>query len=265
MKFPSRRENLIVFVVALSVAFAIFGNGIGGDFVFDDTAVIEKRADLKNSENFFTLFISPYHKHLPRSGLYRPVTMVSYMLNYAVLGEGAAGFRVVNIILHALNAFLVFILLKRLTNSRTIHYVVFFLFLTHPIHVEAVTSLVGRAELLAFGWGIMAVLLLLQRRPILSMGAFLLALMSKETALMVLPLLAYVSWVLNKEKLTVVVKKMWGFAIPLSGYFLLRYVALGKYVISEATTTLVENQLKFAPWFEKTFTAGKILFMYIVK
>ena len=46
------------------------------------------------------------------SGLYRPLTTLSYMFNYAVLGDGAnpAGYHWFNLILHAVNIGLVYAL-----------------------------------------------------------------------------------------------------------------------------------------------------------
>src|SRR3989344_7248510 len=162
-----KKELLVVFVVAVTFSFAVFGNGIFNDFTFDDVSVAQNRGDLKDPSNFFNLFVSPYH-HLEKIGLFRPFTMASYAINHyindAILPasvssfQQAAGFRVVNIIIHALNSFLVFWLVRHLfppkadpslaDKNKFLSYATFLLFLTHPIHVEAVTSIVGRAELL---------------------------------------------------------------------------------------------------------------------
>src|SRR3989338_6647126 len=143
-----------VFLLSLVLSFVIFGNGLFGDFVFDDVTVIENRGDLKDSDNFLKLFISPYHQNLPKTGLFRPLTIASYAINHYMAGStgltargSGVGFHAVNIIIHALNSFLVFWLVNFLLKSRFLYLAVFLLFLTHPIHTEAVTSLVGRAKL----------------------------------------------------------------------------------------------------------------------
>lgn len=64
------------------------------------------------------------------------------------------------------------------------------LFAVHPVHVEAVASVVGRAEAMA-GAGVLVALLLHRRGSVLAIPAFLFALLSKEHAL-VFPLLALV-------------------------------------------------------------------------
>jgi Tfp pilus assembly protein PilF len=62
------------------------------------------------------------------------------------------------------------------------------LFAVHPIHTEAVASIVGRSELLAAGFLLVAWLLHLHDRPILALASLVLALLSKESAVTFLPL-----------------------------------------------------------------------------
>jgi len=242
----------------------IFGNGITGDFVFDDVTVVQNRGDLTNPSNFFNLFISPYNQNMPKTGLYRPLAMSSYAVNYYV-DRKPAGFHVVNIIIHALNSFLVFWLINSLFKNKFLSYTTFLLFLTHPIHTEAVTSIVGRAELLSFLFGISSIYFFINKNKTLSATSFLLALLSKESALMVLPIVLYISVVFLNRKTINSVKNLLFFSLPLGLYTLLRYKALGNYFFGDTTTTMVENPLKFASFAERIATAFKVLYMYVEK
>ena len=265
-----KREKVSVLILAAVIAFLIFGNGLGGDFVFDDTAVVKNRGDLKDSSYFLNLFVSPYHQNMPKTGLYRPFTMASYAVNH-YLGGSAFGFHLINILIHALNSFLVFWLVSYFLKSRVMAYVSFFLFLTHPIHTEAVTSIVGRAELLAFFWSILTIYFFTKKYKLLAGLSFLLALWSKETALMILPILLYLDRyfrLIHLQGLALQVDKsaarrLLFLAIPLGIYSIFRYITLGKYFFGDATTTIVENQLKFVGFFERIFTALKVLAMYV--
>src|SRR3990167_6292134 len=116
INFQKKHEILLVFFVSLILSFMFFGNGISGDFVFDDVTIVQNRGDLTDPSNFFNLFISPYHQNTPKSGLYRPLTMATYSLNHNIFGSSPAGFHVVNIFIHALNSFLVFWLIAWLLN-----------------------------------------------------------------------------------------------------------------------------------------------------
>ncbi|MBT5830164.1 MAG: tetratricopeptide repeat protein, partial [Candidatus Latescibacteria bacterium] len=75
--------------------------------------------------------------------------------NRLVFGEGAWGFHLVNMALHVLNAMLVFVALQKIFE-RPIAGLCALLFLLHPLQTEAVNSIVGRAELLAAFWMLIA-------------------------------------------------------------------------------------------------------------
>ena len=263
---------MLILVLAIILSFTVFGNSIFNDFTFDDVSVVQNRGDLKDPSNFLNLLVSPYH-HLTKIGLFRPFTMASYAINHyindAILPasassfQQAAGFRVVNIIIHALNSFLVFWLVNYLFKNRFLSYATFLLFLTHPIHTEAVTSIVGRAELLAFFWSLVAIYFFIKKDAWLSSASFLFALFSKEVALMALPIIFYVDWVVIKNRFFPTIKRTFVFAPVILIYALLRYKALGAYFLGDATTTIVENPLKFMPFVERVLTAFKVLYMYL--
>ena len=270
MTFFTKKELLSIFIVSVMLSFAIFGNGIAGDFVFDDVAVVKNRGDLKDPSYFLNLFISPYHQNMPKTGLYRPLTMASYSINHLLGGStglttdaSAAGFHIINIFIHALNSFLVFWLVNFLFKNKFLSYPAFLLFLTHPIHTEAVTSIVGRAELLAFLWGMITLYFFLKNYKLLAAISFLFALWSKETALALLPIFLYVDMYFSGRNFGGSIKRLIFFVIPLGVYSLFRYVALGKYFSGDVTTTVVENQLKFVSFYERIATALKVLYMYI--
>ncbi|OGM96494.1 MAG: hypothetical protein A3B86_00345 [Candidatus Yanofskybacteria bacterium RIFCSPHIGHO2_02_FULL_38_22b] len=265
INFIKKHELWLVFVFSIVLSFLVFGNGISGEFVFDDVTVIQNRGDLTNPDNFFSLWVYPYHQNMPKTGLYRPLTMASYALNHFIFGSSPVSFHIVNIILHALNSFLVFLLVKYLLKSGRIAFLSFILFLFHPIHTEAVTSIVGRAELLAFFWSILTIYSSLKGRKILAGIFLLLALASKESALMILPMMFFIEWLwLGKKFYSTVIKFIY-FSIPLAVYSVLRYIALGRYFTGDITTTIIENQLKFVGWPVRVFTATKVFFMYLEK
>ena len=253
-----------IFLASLVLSFLVFGNGISGEFVFDDVTVIQNRPDVKDAGNFFNLFVSPYHQNMPKTGLYRPFTMASYAINHYI-SDSPIGFHIVNIIIHALNSFLVFWLVNSLFKNKFLSYAVFLLFLTHPIHTEAVTSIVGRAELWAFFWSLITIHFYIKKKTVLSLVSFLLALLSKEIAITILPVIFYIDWALVKNKLFLSAKRISFFVLPLGIYAILRYVVLGKYFAEDAVTTLATNPLKFASLSERLITAFKVLYLYVEK
>lgn len=259
------REFFVVLILAVILSFLAFGNGISGEFVFDDVTVVQNRGDLRDHGNFFNLFISPYHQNTPKSGLYRPFTMATYFLNHNIFGSSPSGFHVVNILIHALNSFLVFWLVIWLLKSRPVAYISSLLFLLHPIHTEAVTSIVGRAELLAFFWSLATVYFLSKNKKILAVVALFFALLSKEVSVMILPIIFYINiFSLNKSWRKTITNNLF-FIFPLVLYLFLRYLALGRYFAGDFTTTIVSNILIFVSFPERIFTALRALVIYAEK
>src|SRR3989344_4994781 len=166
------KDFVLAGILAVVLSFALFGNGIGGDFVFDDTIVIVGNPFIGGQlEKFGEIFTTPYFAYQPRPGLYRPLTIASYSINAFVFGSSPASFHVVNILLHALTSFLAFVLLFRLSASRIASFAGFIFFMFLPIHTEAVTSIVGRAEILSLLFVIAALLFSLRQKYIFASGS----------------------------------------------------------------------------------------------
>ena len=135
-------------------------------------------------------------------GLYRPVTTLSYLFNWAVLGsrDRPAGYHWVNLLLHWGNALCVYGIGRRvLALSIGAAFLGAALFAVHPVTTEAVTNLVGRADLLA-ALAVLGGLLLYasaaqatRARRVLWLTAVALGgvagLLSKESAVLLLPVL----------------------------------------------------------------------------
>jgi tetratricopeptide (TPR) repeat protein len=80
---------------------------------------------------------------------YHPLTMLSLALNYAVTGSSARGIVAVNVLLHILNALLVFQLLRKLTSGNVVIAGLAGLwFAIHPMHVESVAWVSERKDVL---------------------------------------------------------------------------------------------------------------------
>ncbi len=83
-----------------------------------------------------------------RSGYYRPVTNALFWIEYRVAGTATAAYHVSQIALHALMAFLVFLLVRRLAPDPRIAWIAGLLFAVHPVHAFAATDPAARADVL---------------------------------------------------------------------------------------------------------------------
>jgi protein O-mannosyl-transferase len=145
-KWPARGA---LFAIALAAYANSFGLGMAQDsqvIVAQDTRLREVSAD-----NLKQILTKNYWWPTTGDGLYRPVTTLSFLFNYSVLGSGqnATGYHVVNFLLHAGNVWLLYELALVLFRRAVPAFFAAALWAVHPICTEAVTSIVGRADLLA--------------------------------------------------------------------------------------------------------------------
>jgi tetratricopeptide (TPR) repeat protein len=120
----------------------IFDNG---PLILDDPRV--HQATLHNAGEILT---GDYWHTRSVSGLYRPLTTFSYLLNYALLGNGPrrAGYHAINLALHLANVALVYALGMFVFGEIDLAWALAALWGVHPLLTESVTNVVGRADLL---------------------------------------------------------------------------------------------------------------------
>jgi len=256
-------KNWQIFLVILLLAFILFGNGIVGDFVYDDQWVVVLNPTINRASSIPSQFVLPYHYNQPETGLYRPLTVVSFAIN-ALVSAKPWGFHAVNIILHALVAYFLFVLVLRLFKNRTAALWSAALFLVLPIHAEGVTSIIGRADELAALFSILTLLALVDGKAWLSALWFGLAIFSKESALGVLPVAVFVILFLKGHTWRKTIRPVLYFAIPIALYFVLRYIALDGHLLS-TDASYIYNPLKYVSWWPRLLTVLSVTAQYVWK
>jgi len=147
-------RTLALFGLALGlVTLLTYSNSFEAGLTLDNTVVLTQDPRIRewNGQNLRLIFQENYWWPYTASDLYRPLTTLSYLFNYAVLGNGprVAGYHWVNFLLHWANAWLVLVILHRLTARPGVALLAAALFAVHPVNVESVTNIIGRADLLA--------------------------------------------------------------------------------------------------------------------
>ena len=139
---PPWRAALLVVLVAVGT----FANSVLNGFAYDDNTILEGNPVVTEGRVFDAL-TSPYWPQVVNgAGLYRPVTLSSFALEWRLWNGHPAGFHLVNLAVHTAVSLLVFLLI--LEVSATLPALVgAALFAAHPVHSEAVANVVGRAEL----------------------------------------------------------------------------------------------------------------------
>ena len=136
-----------------AIALAAYANSFSSGLVQDAQALLtlDDRIRALTLHNLRLIFERTYWWPKVADGLYRPITTLSLLFNYALLGGGRnpAGYHAVNFLLHAGNVCLAYALARRVLGDARAAFLAAALWAVHPIGVEAVANIAGRADLLA--------------------------------------------------------------------------------------------------------------------
>lgn len=193
---------LIIFVSAL-----LYINSLSNTFVYDDVYIVTENYLIKSLENLPKLFQKDY---LLLSGelSYRPIVTLTYFIDYAIWQLNPLGYHLTNIILHTVNVFLFYYLIKSISKKHIVSILATLLFLSHPLLTETVNAVCYREDILASIFFLLAFIFLIKVRApfskkensllqtnarfifyyLLSCACYCLALFSKEMAI-TLPIL----------------------------------------------------------------------------
>jgi len=203
-----KKRTVIEAAICAAAAFLSYANALGGGFVWDDIYLVLKNPYIKGIDNIAALFTSGYWASIGKTGgLYRPLTMLSFLIENSVAGSSPWLYHLDNILLHALAATLVYLVAGRLLSDVHSAAPLFagLLFAVHPVHVEAVSWISGRAELLSAVFFLSAFLAFLHptrrfvRREV-SAVLFLLGLLCKETSVMLPVIVILYLVIIGKER-----------------------------------------------------------------
>ncbi|KAH1002009.1 hypothetical protein HUJ04_005955 [Dendroctonus ponderosae] len=153
------------YITIACCAWASHFMSLWGGFFFDDSEAIVHNQDIQSRRPWQSAFANDFWgtsiTHPSSHKSYRPLTVLSYRLNVFFSGGrlDAFQFHTVNVVLHGILSLMALplfeCLLKRKKPRKTLHilddpaFTGALLFASHPVHTEAVASLVGRADLLA--------------------------------------------------------------------------------------------------------------------
>ena len=129
----------------LLVTFLLFYNTLTNNFVnLDDSGYIKDNPDIKSLsvKNIAAIFSSFYNAN------YHPFTTLSYAIEYNLFGLNAKPYHIINLLIHLLNVFMVFRLIKNVSGKTEVAFVASLFFAIHPMHVESVAWISERKDLL---------------------------------------------------------------------------------------------------------------------
>lgn len=156
------RQHLIPGAGLILLTLVVFWQTLGFDFLsnWDDYQYVTSNPDIRgfSTGNLIHIFSSAY------LGNYAPVHLLSYLLDYQLVGLRPAWFHGVNVFWHSANGLLFYLLVHRLTGKRLWAFASAALFLLHPVQVESVAWVTERKNLLAMFFSLLSFLSYLSYR-----------------------------------------------------------------------------------------------------
>ena len=143
-------------VLLVLVTIALYWPATSHDFVnYDDNLVVTSNVHVQNGltlENLKWAFFNPVNS------IWHPLTVMSHMLDCQLFGLKPWGHHLMNVLFHALNAALVFVLLQQLSGAVWRSLLVAALFAVHPLHVESVAWVSERKDVLSTCFGLLTLI-----------------------------------------------------------------------------------------------------------
>jgi tetratricopeptide (TPR) repeat protein len=141
---------VLVFMALTGLAAILYFQALDHPFHYDDHHSVQYNPHTRSLSNVPSFFVDPgtFSSH-PSGFMYRPILLITYALNHFVMGQQVQGYRIVNLFLHIIASFAVYLIARRLFASREIAIGAGFVFLCHPMHSELVHYISSRSGLLA--------------------------------------------------------------------------------------------------------------------
>jgi hypothetical protein len=159
-----RRPVVHILAIAL-LGFLVYSNTFDVPFVFDDLKNIVENPNVRSLRNIPSMFTE-----VKGPSASRPLTLATFAVNYAVGGDDTFLYHLLNMVLHLINAVLLYTLvvmtaglLKRKGEDiRLVALFSAFIFVAHPVQTESVTYIVTRSILLATTFYLLGIILFIR-------------------------------------------------------------------------------------------------------
>jgi len=193
-------------IVLVTLVILAYLPSLGGEFVSDDHRFIERNEAIHRLTpiRYFTDLTAQATEAW--GGIYRPLRTLDFAIDWAISGGRPAWFHLRNVAYLALASVLLLALFRRIlgeegTDLASPAFCGALVFAIHPVHTESVAWISSRGDLLLLVFFLAALLLHVRGRHLAALAVLLLALLSKESAV-VFPAAVLLVDILRRARLT---------------------------------------------------------------
>ncbi|MGE5280116.1 MAG: tetratricopeptide repeat protein [Deltaproteobacteria bacterium] len=202
----NRKKIFLAALLIVCLGAAAYANAPRGAFLWDDASLVEKNAFIRSASHIPQIFATNVGAGAGNDyRFYRPLQVLTYLLEYPLSKTNPAGYHIGNILWHILSALALFWLLNILFGDYLLALIASALFVVHPVHTEAVTYISGLADPLSTAFMLLTLVLYFRsldgRRFSLFLPVLLsyaCALLSRENALILPALLLFLHFALRR-------------------------------------------------------------------
>jgi tetratricopeptide (TPR) repeat protein len=147
-------SKFLLGALLLGLTLAVYGQTCGFDFIIlDDPAYVKMNRYVLDGLKLSSLkwAVTQFN-----DANWIPLTWLSLMLNASIHKNWPDGYHIMNVLLHAANVLLVFIIFAQMTGSAGRSAFVAALFAVHPLHVESVAWVTERKDVLCTFFGLLS-------------------------------------------------------------------------------------------------------------
>ncbi len=190
---PTTKQIVLLLLALLMINVLLYLPSLQHDFLKDDFRLIVENQRIKTFKSFLNSINGQFFSFpdFPYLHYWRPLSLFTFYLDYQVWGLNPLGFHFTNILLNALNAMLLFLFFYSISIKVFLAFFISLFFSVHPAHVEAVSWISGRTDLLSafflFSASLLFLLFLEKEKKtfyLFSVICFTLALLAKENAVL---------------------------------------------------------------------------------
>lgn len=258
---PPQKNYYKYFPQLIIIGLIIFSysHNLWFDFTYiDDNLIVFDEYDNINSlSKIPSTFVNGYLF----DNYYRPIVIISFIVDTAIAGQSSVMYHLTNIILHIIVTLLLFKILLLIGIKESISLIAAAFFAVHPINVSAASWIVGRNDLLLAVFAVTSLYFYIKFREadrkvyiILSLIAYLFAMLSKEAGVLIPVMILFYELLIrtkNGFKLNQMSSLLY-FVIPA-----LIYLSLRKFVAH----IVVREEIGITSFFQNIY----ILFEYLAK
>ncbi|MCS6929739.1 MAG: tetratricopeptide repeat protein [Saprospiraceae bacterium] len=264
-------------LILAALAIGLYANTLNHGYVLDDPLAITKNELVRRGisaipELLFQHYRAGTEGATASALLYRPLSLIAFAVEWTFAPGNPWLGHFMNALWYALTAVLAFSVLQLLLRSYSPLWpaAAVFLFVVHPIHTEVVANIKSRDEIFClffclgalYGW-LRALEQPSMRWWALVLGSYLLALLSKESAVAfwpVFPLAAWCFWSKTGRQSIVISLPM---LVPVGIFLALRALVLSRVPSSFSISPMDNPIVEASGWAEHTATAFATLWKYL--